>query len=89
VDSAIDLAGAIFEMNIAPAEEDRIIEAYIGSTGDEEVRARLLLFKLHVGHTAMADASYYCDGTSMPAGEHRRIFAIWPAELSDLPIQPT
>ena len=61
VDSAIDLAGAIFEMNIAPAEEDRIIEAYIGSTGDEEVRARLLLFKLHVGHTAMADASYYCD----------------------------
>jgi len=61
VDPAFDLAGAIFEMDVSAAEEDRMIQAYVRDTGDEGIRARLPLYKLRVGHAAMAEASHYLD----------------------------
>jgi hypothetical protein len=70
VDPAFDLAGATLEMNLSPTEEDRMIQAYVNDTGDEGVRARLPLYKLHVGHAAMADAVYYLD---RPISDARRV----------------
>jgi hydroxymethylpyrimidine pyrophosphatase-like HAD family hydrolase/adenine/guanine phosphoribosyltransferase-like PRPP-binding protein len=69
VDSAFDLAGAFFEMDVSASDEDRMIEIYVRETGDEGVRTRLPIYKLQVGQEAMADACYYLD---RPISEPRR-----------------
>jgi len=56
VDPAFDLAGAILEMNVSHDGEDRMVEAYADRCGDRDIEARLLLYKLHAGITAMTTA---------------------------------
>jgi hydroxymethylpyrimidine pyrophosphatase-like HAD family hydrolase len=68
-DSAWDLAAAIFEFELSEQAEQRLIESYIGNSGDAGVADRLLLHKILYALVVRRAAAYWIG--RMPAGEHR------------------
>ena len=59
VDSAWDLAAAIFEFHLSPGAERRLIESYEAASGDSGGEDRLLLYKILYALTAMRAAVYW------------------------------
>jgi trehalose-6-phosphatase len=61
VDPCYDLAGAIYELDLSQADEQRLVEAYVRESKDTDAPGRLLLYKLLSGVIAMQTA-VYCIG---------------------------
>jgi hydroxymethylpyrimidine pyrophosphatase-like HAD family hydrolase len=61
VDPCYDLAGAIYELDLSPADEQLLVEAYVEESNDTGAPGRLLLYKLLSGVVAMQTA-VYCIG---------------------------
>jgi hydroxymethylpyrimidine pyrophosphatase-like HAD family hydrolase len=70
VDSAWDLAAAIFEFELSEEAERRLLESYSGKSGDSGVADRLLLHKILYALVAQRAAAYWID--RMPGGEQRQ-----------------
>ncbi len=70
VDPAYDLAGALFELDLDRAAEDRLLAEYIELSADAGVGQRLILHKLRIGLRALARAA---DALELPLtlAEHR------------------
>jgi hydroxymethylpyrimidine pyrophosphatase-like HAD family hydrolase/adenine/guanine phosphoribosyltransferase-like PRPP-binding protein len=70
VDSAWDLAAAIFEFELPEEAERRLLDSYVRNCGDSGVAGRLLLHKILYALVAERAAAYWIG--RMPAGEQRQ-----------------
>ena len=67
VDPAWDLAAAIFEFDLSEEAERRLMDSYVGESGDAGVATRLPLHKILYAIVAQRAAAYWIGRT--PAGE--------------------
>jgi hydroxymethylpyrimidine pyrophosphatase-like HAD family hydrolase/adenine/guanine phosphoribosyltransferase-like PRPP-binding protein len=66
VDSAYDLAGAVYELGLSENDERRMVQIYGQRTGDLAIEGRLLLHKLLYGTLVMESAIYWLALDSPP-----------------------
>ena len=66
VDTAYDLASAIYEFDLSEAEERALLERYLANTGDLTIHQRLPLYKILCGLLAMKAALYGIGWISSP-----------------------
>jgi hydroxymethylpyrimidine pyrophosphatase-like HAD family hydrolase len=69
VDPAWDLASAIFEFQLAPDAERKMVDAYVAETADTDIADRLLLYKILYAMSALRAAKYWL--ARKPDGERR------------------
>src|SRR5262249_15781820 len=80
-DPAYDLADAILNLSLSPAEESRLLRRYIDESGDATVAQRLFMNKLMAGIWGMNQAQEQLFGTARGAEMqqrcHQRFMRAW------------